>query len=452
MAKRTYRYVCGSCGFESGKWLGRCPSCSTWNSFQEEPILTSKTKTVTRRSRGDTPAGPVALGDIGGEESFRFSCNISELDSVLGGGIVRGSSVLVGGEPGIGKSTLMLQLLASMPDEKSLYVSGEESARQIRNRAQRIKLAAAPVNILCETRLETVIKTLRDLKPNAVVIDSIQTLVCDEIGAVPGTVNQLKYSCLELIDWAKESQGAVFLVGHVTKDGSIAGPKVIEHMVDTVLYFEQGQTGIRLLRAAKNRFGSVDEIGIFMMESQGLVPAADPGSFFLVQRNGALPAGITSAVVFEGTRSYFVEIQALTVNAKSGYSRVYSEKIDTSRVSRIAAVMEKHLGMSFSDQDIYVNVAGGIRLDEVGMELPLALALYSARSGKPLPAKTVSAGELSLAGEIRPIPHMDRRVKTAFDMGFTSFIGPSYPRITRGAYSGCATIAEAVRNTYGTSS
>lgn len=444
MPGKKQLFICTNCSYEHAKWLGRCPSCGNWNSFQEEnPSKGSAGK--QKKTQGNQP---VSLDLIEEGDSFRIFTNISELDRVLGGGVVSGSTVLVGGEPGIGKSTLMLQLLASLRSQSVLYVSGEESAAQIKNRANRLEMKAKHIHILTETVLEEIQRAVRTQKPDILVIDSIQTLISEEIGPVPGSVNQVKYGCLELVQWAKETGGAVFLVGHVTKDGALAGPKVVEHMVDTVLYFDQGQSGLRLLRAVKNRFGSVDELGMFTMEQGGLQPVADPASHFLVHRENELPQGITSAAVCEGTRAYLVELQALTVDSKGGYSRVYSDKIDIARVSRVAAVMEKHLGISFSGQDIYVHVAGGIRLQEVGIELPLALALYSARSGRSLPRRIASSGELSLAGEIRPTPFMDRRIKTASEMGFHHLIGP----VSNGGgttYHGCVNLQEALRSAYG---
>ncbi len=444
MAGKKQLFICTNCSYEHPKWLGRCPSCGAWNSFNEE----TRVKDSGRIHKKKSAAKAVSLDEIEEDPSFRMPTYISELDRVLGGGIVKGSTILVGGEPGIGKSTLMLQLLSSLRHESVLYISGEESAAQIKNRSSRLGISGKHIHILTETNLENISKVLAAHKPDILVIDSVQTLVSDEIGPVPGTVNQVKYGCLELVQWAKEAGGAVFLVGHVTKEGALAGPKVIEHMVDTVLYFEQGQSGLRLLRAVKNRFGSVDELGMFTMESKGLNPVSEPGSFFLVHRDGELPPGITSAAVFEGTRAYLVEIQALTVDSKGGYSRVYSDKIDIPKVSRVAAVMEKHLGISFTGQDIYVNVAGGIKLNEVGIELPLALALYSARSGKALSHRIASSGELSLAGEIRPTPFMSRRIKTAREMGFDKLIGP----VSDGEgsmYQGCLNLKEALRRAYG---
>ncbi len=281
------------------------------------------------------------------------------------------------------------------------------------------------IHIFGETEIGALEACLRDLDPEFVVIDSVQTLYSPDLGAVPGTVNQIKYCSHEISEWARMRKASVFFVAHVTKDGAIAGPKVIEHMVDTVLYFDQSGSDIRFLRAVKNRFGSVDEIGLFSMGDKGLAQVTDPSSLFLVEREGSLPSGVVVAPVYEGSRVLLVEIQALTVPAKGGISRVFSDRIDVGRVSRIAAVLEKHADLRFSDQDIYVNVAGGIRLSETGIELPLAMALYSARTGLSFPDRTTVTGEVSLAGEIRPIPHIKRRLRAAADMGFTVFLGPA---------------------------
>jgi DNA repair protein RadA/Sms len=334
----------------------------------------------------------------------------------------------VGGEPGIGKSTLMLQAAAGLGMRyRTLYLSGEESPGQIRQRADRLGLDSKNLHIYGETEIGLVEGCLRRLDPELLVVDSIQTLHSPDLGSVPGTVNQIKFCCYEITEWARERGASVFFIGHVTKEGAIAGPKIIEHMVDTVLYFDQSGGDIRFLRAAKNRFGSVDEIGLFSMTEKGLSQVADPSALFLVEREGSLPPGVVPAPVYEGSRVLLVEIQALTVPAKGGLSRVYSDRIDPGRVSRIAAVLEKHASLRFSDQDVYVNVAGGIRLSEVGIELPLAMALYSARTGLAFPENTTVSGEVSLAGEIRPVPHFRRRLRAAAEMGFTSFIGPEKP-------------------------
>jgi DNA repair protein RadA/Sms len=454
MAKRRDFFVCNECGHEEAKWLGRCPECGSWNSFREmKASAVADGSSTAGAARSGPGAGGrhkklevVSLEQVEVADGVRLDTGMDEVNRVLGSGAMLGATALIGGEPGIGKSTLMLQLSASIRTHRPvLYISGEESLPQIRMRAERLGIVSPPsrskngakravndggagvgsaVKLVSESDLDRIMAALREVKPQVVIVDSIQTLISADAGSVPGTVNQLKYGCYELIDWARETQSALFLVAHVTKEGTIAGPKVIEHMVDTVLYFEQAGAGLRIVRAMKNRHGSVDEIGLFTMEAEGLVQVPDAASFFLEQREEELPPGITAAPVYEGTRVLMVEIQALVVPAKSGFSRIYSDKIDNNRVSRIAAVLEKLLSVRFSDQDIYINVAGGIRLGEVGIELPLAMALYSARTGIPVPKQAALAGEISLAGEIRPTAHMQRRIRTAADMGFKRFIGP----------------------------
>jgi DNA repair protein RadA/Sms len=436
MAKRRQTaFVCSACGHEEPKWLGRCPECGSWNSLEEVHRGTNGAGGGSARGGGahsgadsGAAARPVSLGEAALESAEPYGSGSTELDRVLGGGIMPGSSVLIGGEPGIGKSTLLLQTAARAATGRVLYISGEESQHQIRLRARRLGLDAAELRLLCAHELEQILHTMEQERPELVVVDSIQTVLSAEAGNVPGTVSQIKYCAYELIDWAREHDAAVFFVAHVTKEGAIAGPKIVEHMVDTVLYFEQSGSELRFLRATKNRFGPTDEVGIFSMESEGLLQVTDPSSVFLVDRDGALPAGVVAAPVYEGSRVLLVELQALTVPAKGGMSRTFSDRIDGSRVSRVAAVLEKHLGVSFSDQDLYVNVAGGMRITEVGVELPLAVALYSARTGSPVPRGTTVTGELSLAGEIRPVSHLRRRVKTAGELGFTTCYGPTQMR------------------------
>ncbi|MFP4377249.1 MAG: DNA repair protein RadA [Spirochaetales bacterium] len=441
MAKRTTEFVCTNCDHRESKWLGRCPQCGEWNTLVEQASAGAPSG---ERAGGGAPtpgakkratvATPTPIGRIEAQRAERVSTGIAELDRVLGGGIVAGATVLVGGEPGIGKSTLMLQMAAQMRRRKVLYVTAEESAEQIRLRGDRLGVSNEGLSVLAENRLEQIERQTRPQRaggeaPYAVVIiDSIQTLYSAEAGNVPGTPNQIKYAAFELAESAREHAFALFFVAHVTKEGNIAGPKTIEHMVDTVLYFEQSDDDTRYLRASKNRFGSTDEIGLFTMRRQGLIQISDPQSLFLVQRSGTLPPGVVVAPVIEGSRVLLIEVQALTVPAKGGMSRVFSDKLDSRRVSRMAAVLEKHVGIQFSDQDLYVNVAGGMRVKDVGVELPLALALYSARTDLPFPTKTASAGEISLAGEIRPIAQMARRAKSADELGFASVIGPATAR------------------------
>lgn len=420
------RYVCSQCGRVETKWLGRCPDCGSWNSFSEEVVRKSE-KTGKNKLVSDTnKIQPITLQEIEIESDFRYSSGISEFDRVLGGGIMRGGTVLLGGEPGIGKSTLMLQLLGAIKDRKVLYVSGEESPGQVKTRAQRIGVPLDSVTLYQETRLEPLLDEMRRTHYDVLVIDSLQTLASSEIPSVPGSVNQMRMCSMELVDAAKHVGSSIFFIGHITKEGQIAGPKAIEHIVDTVLYFELAGSGVRIIRAVKNRFGSVDEIGIFVMTEKGLIAVQDPAGFFISERKaGSLPAGIAFTAVVEGTRTFLVEIQALTVPAKSGYTRVYSERIDTARVTRVSAVLERHANVQLSDKDLYVNVAGGIKLSEVSIELPLALALYSAATGKPLCATMVSMGELSLAGEVRPVGFGDKRVKGSVDMGFSKILAPT---------------------------
>ncbi len=446
--KGTLRYVCSECGHTQTKWLGLCPSCGAWNSFVEENIV-PEVKGPARKTAPSTMKKPVALSEVVVSEGFRFDTGISELDRVLGGGVMRGSSVLLGGEPGIGKSTLMLQVLGQCgaAGRKVLYVSGEESSAQIKLRAERLEVPLQSIDIYCETRLEELVAVLESVKPEVLVIDSVQTLWTSDIPSAAGSVNQIRACCMELIGLAKQSETAIFLIGHVTKEGQLAGPKVIEHLVDTVLYFEQAATGTRLVRAAKNRFGSVDEIGIFLMEEKGLLAVKDPSGFFLSRREpGQTPAGIAYTAVVEGTRSFLVEIQALVVPVKGGFSRIYSDRIDTARVSRVAAVLEKHGGIRIGDHDIYVNVGGGIKLNEVAIELPLALALWSALSSVVLPEKLVSFGELSLAGEVRPVNFSDKRAKASMDMGFSRLLIPAGSKIEKKAsICNSASISQAIK-------
>ncbi len=429
--KASISYKCKICGYTQPGWLGRCPSCGEWNSLEEQ-ILDSNAASPLKDVNGNvTKVKPVPLASVTVQKEDRISTGNKEFNRVLGGnahcmGATKRSAILIGGEPGIGKSTLLIQTAAQVlkQKEKVLYVSGEESASQIKGRALRLKLNTDAIEILCTLRLEDILDALDSIKPTVVIIDSIQTVYSAEMGLVPGTVNQLKYCANELIAWVKERDSVLFMTAHITKDGNIAGPKSLEHMVDTVISFERNNDEVRFLRALKNRFGSVDELGIFMMESEGLKAVQDPSSLFLTRRGGKTPAGIAYVCVFEGSRCFAVEIQALTVPAKAAVNRVYSDKIDSARVSRVAAVLEKRAGIKLSEQDIYINVAGGMRLTESAIDASLAAALYSARTDVPLEENTIILGELSLAGEIRPVTKLKQRVKTARDLGFTNIIAP----------------------------
>lgn len=429
MAKKKVQisYKCSNCGFVQPRWLGRCPECSSWNTL-EECITDPNALSSTAPGQIASKVKPMPLSDVIAMDDDRYSTGIEEFDRVLGGsGATKRSAILLGGEPGIGKSTLLLQTASAFSKSEAdlvLYVSGEESSSQIKARANRLGVDCTNIQIMPTMRLEDILDALNELKPRLVIIDSIQTVYSIEGGIVPGTVNQLKYCTNELVGWVKEHDSVLIMTCHVTKDGNIAGPKALEHMVDTVISFERNNDEIRFLRAYKNRFGSVDELGIFEMTAKGLVPVSDPSTMFITRREGETPNGVAVCAVFEGTRVFLVEIQALTVPAKSTLTRVYSEKIDSARVSRVAAVIEKRTGLRFSDQDIYINVAGGVRLSESAIDASLAAALYSARTGIAIKDGTVLIGELSLAGEIRPVGRIKQRAKTAQSLGYSRVIAP----------------------------
>lgn len=389
--------------------------------------------------RNQSVATAVGLDEASDTIGERFHTGWGEIDRVLGGGLVSGSVILVGGEPGVGKSTLLTGLALGWVRQgvRVLYVAGEESPAQIRLRAERLGFEPAHEDgfeILAEVRLEPLLEALEEAlaadavaggERSAVIIaDSIQTLTSDHVDSYPGSPNQIRHCGAALGELARRRGCPVFLVGHVTKTGDLAGPKLLEHMVDTVLYFETGSGEIRILRSAKNRFGSVDEIGIFRMAEQGLEQVDNPAALFLTERDKECPPGVAVAPVYEGSRILLVEIQSLVVPAKGGISRVFSERIDSGRVSRMAAVLEKHLKVRLSDQDLYVNVGGGIHIGEVGIDLPLSLSLYSARINQPVPPGTATIGEVSLAGEIHPIAHLERRARTVQEMSFGRLIHP----------------------------
>lgn len=428
MAKKkenSTAFVCSNCNYSTPRWLGRCPDCGEWNSFTECVIESEKGLPSIKAT---VKAKPMPLSTVKTLDDNRIFSGIDELDRVLGGGIMKRSCVLLGGEPGIGKSTLLLQCAAAIWQKykqgKVLYVSGEESAAQIKNRAERLNINCEGIELLCTTKLEDIEDALNSINPIFVIVDSIQTVYSHDAGLIPGTVQQLKYCSNELVQWTKERDSVLFLVAHITKGGDIAGPKSLEHLVDTVISFERTNDDIRFLSAKKNRFGSIDELGIFEMTATGLVAIKEPSGMFIIKREGDIPAGVAIVPIYEGTRVFMVEIQALTVPAKASLTRVYSDNIDSARVSRVAAVLEKRLGLRFSDQDIYINVAGGIKIKDSAVDAALAAALYSARADLPLENGLCIAGEISLAGEIRPVQHLKQRVKTAKDLGFEKIVAP----------------------------
>ncbi|PKL06384.1 MAG: DNA repair protein RadA [Spirochaetae bacterium HGW-Spirochaetae-9] len=424
MKRQTTVHRCSNCGHAEPKWLGRCPECGQWNTLKEQNVAAGSARAELK---GETYSLPI--GAIDPASGTRLPSGSTELDRVLGGGFMRGSAILLGGEPGIGKSTLLLQVCAKLKSKgRVLYVSGEESPAQIRMRADRLGALKDNLEVFCASDLDRIMSVLEAVRPVLTVIDSIQTVYSPDAGAVPGTANQIKYCTMEMTEWAKTHDSIIVFVAHVTKDGLIAGPKAAEHIVDAVLAFEQAEGDLRALRASKNRYGSTDELGLYRMGSGGLVELSDPSGILLIRRTGELPPGVAVSIVHEGSRVLLVEIQALTVPAKAGITRVYSDRIDASRVARIAAVIEKQTGLKLSDQDIYINVAGGVRLSEPGIDLALAAALYSARTGQALPKEAALAGELSLAGEVRPVRQMAKRARAAKALGFSAVLGPAEVR------------------------
>lgn len=427
MAKLRTRFTCRECNAEHSKWAGQCLDCGAWNSIQEDAGLSSSgpaTKTLGR-SRGRK----VALGQLSGEEALppRSLSGIGELDRVLGGGLVPGSAILVGGDPGIGKSTLLLQAVAAFAAQgaNAIYITGEEAPAQIRMRAARLGLKDAPVRMAAETNIRDILTTLEAERPDLVIIDSIQTMWADHVDSVPGSVAQVRACAQELTVFAKQRNVAVVLVGHVTKEGQIAGPRVVEHMVDTVLYFEGERSHrFRILRAVKNRFGPADEIGVFEMTGQGLAEVANPSALFLAERGKNVPGSAVFAGI-EGTRPVLVEFQALVAPSSLGTPRRAVVGWDSSRLAMVLAVLDARCGIGFGGQDIYLNVAGGLRVTEPAADLAAAAALVSALSGVPVPAEAVLFGEVSLSGSVRPVPQPEARLREAAKLGFSEAIIPA---------------------------
>ena len=429
--KKVSGFFCSECGYEAAKWTGQCPACKAWNTMVEEPAE------KMRPRRGGSPSGassgalrrsvkPVLLDEIPAEGEERFSTGFPELDRVLGGGTVPGSMVLVGGDPGIGKSTILLQVCRNFAasGKRVLYVSGEESLKQIRLRAGRIGALSGDLRFLSETNLDTVRDVIDAEKPDVAVIDSIQTMYCEEVASAPGSVSQVRESTNVLMQIAKGSGIAVFIIGHVTKEGQVAGPRVLEHMVDTVLYFEGERTvSYRILRAVKNRFGSTNEIGVFEMTGTGLKEVPNPSEYMLEGR----PVGASGAVVacsMEGTRPILLEVQALVTETAFGMPRRTAAGIDYNRVNLLMAVLEKRCHLPMSHYDAYVNVAGGMRMNEPAMDLAVVTAIISSYRDIPVDEHTLLFGEVGLSGEVRSVSMAEYRVREAAKLGFTTCILP----------------------------
>ena len=424
MPKAKTIFFCQNCGFESSKWMGQCPACKEWNSFAEEPQTSTK-KTAAGNVRKDTPQ-PKTLSEIEMNQAARMNTGMGELDRVLGGGIVQGSLVLVGGDPGIGKSTLLLQVCRNLSDagKKVLYISGEESLQQIRLRAERMGSFTEHLLILCETDLQAIRETITRLQPQVVVIDSIQTMYNESVSSAPGSVSQVRESTGVLMQIAKTQNITIFIVGHVTKEGVVAGPRVLEHMVDTVLYFEGDRyASYRVLRGVKNRFGSTNEIGVFEMRTSGLAEVANPSEYMLDGKPENASGSIV-ACTMEGTRPVLLEVQALVCQSSLAFPRRTADGTDLNRVNLLMAVLEKRAGLRVSSCDAYINIAGGIRMNEPALDLGIVLAVASSMKDTPIDGKTIAFGEVGLSGEVRSVTMPEQRVREAKKLGFDTVILP----------------------------
>ncbi|WP_434777574.1 DNA repair protein RadA [Neisseria sp. Ec49-e6-T10] len=422
MAKAKTQYVCVQCGGVSPKWQGQCPHCQAWNSLTETSVQSANPRFATWAAQTTTVQN---LSEVEAQEVPRTSSGLSELDRVLGGGIVAGAVVLIGGDPGIGKSTLLLQAIAQIGlDRKALYVSGEESAQQIALRASRLAVNPVGVRLLAEIRLESILNTLQQELPNVAVIDSIQTLYSDQISSAPGSVSQVRECAAQLTRIAKQTGMTILLVGHVTKDGSIAGPRVLEHIVDTVLYFEgDNHSSYRMIRAIKNRFGAANELGVFAMTDKGLKGVSNPSAIFLSSYRDDV-AGSCVLVTQEGSRPLLVEIQALVDDAHGFAPKRLCVGLEQNRLSMLLAVLHRHAGVACFDQDVFLNAVGGVKIMEPAADLAVILAMQSSHRNWPLPQKMVVFGEVGLSGEVRPVTRGQERLKEALKLGFEKAIIP----------------------------
>jgi len=426
MAKTRHQYLCGSCGAIHNKWAGQCGDCGEWNTLVESIVEKETTSSNNPRFSGYAGQAVVQeMHDIQLEEEPRNPTGIAELDRVLGGGLVRGSVVLMGGNPGIGKSTLLTQTLATLGEKMSaLYVTGEESLQQVTLRARRLNLGDDKFKLLTETRVERILELASQARPQVMVIDSIQTIYTELLQSAPGAVAQVRESAAQLVRFAKQTNTALFLVGHVTKEGTLAGPRVLEHMVDTVLYFE-GDSGerYRMIRAIKNRFGAVNELGLFAMTEQGLKAVSNPSAIFL-SRHDEPVAGSVITVTREGNRPLLVEVQALVDESHLANPRRVTLGLDQNRLSMLLAVLHRHGGIAMYDQDVFINIVGGVRVTETAADTGMLLSILSSFRDRPLPQKLFTFGEIGLAGEIRPVPNGQERIKEAAKHGFTHAVIP----------------------------
>nr|WP_294491929.1 DNA repair protein RadA [uncultured Anaerosporobacter sp.] len=424
MAKAKNVFYCKECGYESAKWVGQCPGCKGWNTFVEEPVVKRATAGANKDRR--IQIEPTKLSNVNCDTDERFSTSFGELDRVLGGGIVVGSLVLVGGDPGIGKSTLLLQMCKELASRHKnvLYISGEESLKQIKMRASRLSYSEGDLLLLSETNLDLIEDAIKKTNPDVVIIDSIQTMFREDIGSAPGSVSQVRETTHSLMQIAKGMGISIFIVGHVTKEGVVAGPRVLEHMVDTVLYFEgDNHASYRILRAVKNRFGSTNEIGVFEMRNVGLVEVTNPSEYMLQGR----PEGESGSIVtcaMEGTRPIMVEVQALVCQTNFNMPRRTAAGTDYNRVNLLLAVVEKRLGLQLASCDAYINVAGGMKINEPALDMSIILAVMSSYKNRPLDGKTIAFGEVGLTGEVRSVNQAEQRVIEAMKMGYETCILP----------------------------
>lgn len=448
MAKPKRSYRCKECGAQTPQWAGQCSDCGTWNSLEEEVQIASTAANQATISKhagyaGEQKSEVQPLSNITSEKATRWTTGLPELDRVLGGGLVTGSVVLIGGDPGIGKSTLLLQAMAIMAKTSGvspLYISGEESLQQIRLRAERLQLEQAPVDLLAETHVEQMIATAHERKPQVMVIDSIQTVFTELLQSAPGTVAQVRESAAQLVRFAKSSGTTLILVGHVTKQGSLAGPRVLEHMVDSVLYFEgDTSTRFRILRAVKNRFGAVNELGVFSMTELGLKEVSNPSAIFLSRGETSLSGSIVT-VIREGSRPMLVEVQALVDESSLGNPRRVSVGLDQNRLAMLLAILHRHGGITCNDQDVFINVVGGVKLSETGADLAVLAAVLSSLRNRPIPRDWILFGEVGLTGEIRPVQGGEDRIRDAQKHGFTHAVVPA-ANAPRKAIKGITVIA-----------
>ena len=424
MAKEKTVYVCSNCGQESPKWQGKCPSCGQWNTFVEEIVRKEPAARPSLTGLAKAKSKPVTLNEINADDEPRIDMHDDELNRVLGGGLVRGSLVLLGGEPGIGKSTLILQTVLRMPEKRILYISGEESARQLKLRADRLTHTSSDCLIACETSLEQIFVHIKNTQPDLVIIDSIQTISTESLESSPGSIAQVRECAASILRFAKESHTPVILIGHINKEGSIAGPKVLEHIVDTVLQFEGDQHYMyRILRSIKNRFGSTAELGIYEMRQNGLRQVSNPSELLLSQDHEGM-SGVAIASAIEGIRPFLIETQALVSSAVYGNPQRSATGFDTRRMNMLLAVLEKRVGFKLAQKDVFLNIAGGLKVNDPAIDLAVISAILSSNMDAAIEAEVCMAGEVGLSGEIRPVNRIEQRIGEAEKLGFRQFILP----------------------------